>query len=435
MTLPEQPDGPRSATHAGLRVAAYVVATSAIAAAIVTLDRLWLTVPDADQYLRLAHGNPVMLPFASRQLGPLLVRLIAAAFHLTIESAYLLQGIVAFLVFAALSGWLLLRCGAPRWIYVAIAGMLFWGLQGDGLVLPDLLYSALLAVLLVLLSSGQLMAAALMMFPLMVSRESTLLTLLCFLLAGWRRLRWTEAVAAIAAALAGLLVVKKIAVALPNHEHIPPFVYLVAKMPFNLARNFGLIAWANLYPACAVPRSTMALHLGSLQSIGFCNYNVKPLLQTLVSAPSCFGLLPLLLVWFGLRWAGLRRVGLRPGPSPAMLTASSHPRSAMLLRFALIYGVIGFLLAPALGATVARLFAYAWPAFLVAVPLLIVRFRCGFRSSVAMLLFVALHLVASWTPKLASGWPAVLLLAACYVAGWLLLRGSFQAAASRSVTV
>ena len=168
--------------------------------------------------------------------------------------------------------YLLLRSDAPRWMVPAIAGLLFWSRQLEDLALPDLFYGALLSCLLLLLWRGRLMLAALTMFPLMVARESTLLTVACFLIAGGRRLRVREAVTAVLATGAGMLLVKRLTVdALPNGEHISPMFYMVAKMPWNFLKNvLGLNPWANVYPSCAAPRWQMTLHLGPLHAIGLC---------------------------------------------------------------------------------------------------------------------------------------------------------------------
>ena len=77
-----------------------------------------------------------------------------------------------------------------------------------------------------------------MMFPLMVTRESTLLTLACFLIAGGRRLRLREAAASILATAAGMSIVHRLTRdAMPNREHISPMFYMVAKMPWNFLKT------------------------------------------------------------------------------------------------------------------------------------------------------------------------------------------------------
>ncbi len=202
--------------------------------AALRIDRIFHQA-DTNHYLALAAGQPAMMPFASRQLSPLIVRTLVATFHLSLHAAFFFLGTVALLAFFGSVLWLFLRSAAPRFLFPALFGLLFWAEQFNALVLPDILYGALLCLFLLLLRSRHILLAALLLFPLALSRESTILTLACFLLAGWRRLRLHEALTAVASMLAGILVVKHLtANALPNNENISPVFYLFAKMPWNL---------------------------------------------------------------------------------------------------------------------------------------------------------------------------------------------------------
>ena len=362
---------------------------------------------DSSSYLDLAAGRQAMLPFAWRQLGPLIVRAIAAGFQTNIERGFLAEGIVALAVFLALAITLLIRSRAPRWMIPAIVGMFFWAAELNRLVLPDLTYAALLAVFLWLLSSNRVLLAGLMLFPLSLARESTLLVLVCLLIAGYRRLRAREWIVAVAATAAGVLTVWALTRhALPNSEHLPGALYLAAKVPGNLSRNvFGIEPWANIYPGCAVPVWQMHVHLGPLQAIGVCRFGPEYPLQMLGLALASFGLLPLLL----LRLRG--RVGL-------------HERG-LLLRFCVIYGAVSFLAAPLEGFLVSRLFDYGWPLFLVALPLLLRASGAKFSSTRAALAFVGLHLLVSWSVWwifFVAPTPLLAVEATLYFAGWWVVR-------------
>jgi hypothetical protein len=378
--------------------------------------------PDASMYLALAAGQPTMLPFASRQLDPLIARALVHTLHVSIQTGFLLEGILAIVFLAGASGFLAMRPGGPRWLLPALAGMSFWALQFNSLAMPDLLYAALLAGFLLLLQSQQFMAAALMMCPLMVSRESTMLTVVCFLLAGWRRLRWPEVATALGATAAGMLIVKHLTVnALSNTEHLSPVLYLIAKIPWNFLKNLlGLDMWANLYRQCDVPKWQFALHLGPLRAIGACGISSSPPTVTVASGMAAFGLLPLLLVC------------LR-GTALASLRASAAPhkgRKDLLLRFAVIYGGISFLLAPLLGESMGRLFGYSWPLFLVALPLLLAIGGADFLSDWAAATFLALHLGLVWTSYwLGNAHQVMICGLLAYALGWLLLRRTFRAPA------
>jgi hypothetical protein len=362
--LPDLTQSTANWTSAQRRRAAIICSIVSVVVAAITVPRLGdiFEHTDSGHYLLLAAGQPAMLPFASRQLGPLLVRGMVHAFGISIHSGFLIEGTVAMLVLFATVLWYLLRSGAPRFMIAATIGLFFWSCQYSDLVLPDLLYGALICIFLILLDRQRFLLAALMMLPLAVARESTLLTVVCLLIAGWRRLRLGEAAVALASMVAGLLIVKRLtANALPNHEHISPILYLFAKMPWTLLKNFlGIYPWSNVYPECAGPRWQLAIHLGPVHAIGVCGFEPRPPLSLLFYALASFGLFPLLFL-------AVRRFRKPLAP------ATASPRAKIFLRFCVIYGVISFALAGLLGELFQRLFAYSWPLFLIALPILLVR--------------------------------------------------------------
>ena len=311
---------------------------------------------DARFYIAMATGDygRVMQPFASRQLGALVVSGLMHVLHCTVETGFLLEGTASIVFMLVAIYYLALKTTAPRWLLFAMAFVPFWPFLLQDLVLPDLWYSALLALMLLLLQEEQMLAAAVMMFPLMLSRESTSLTLVCFLIACWKRLRWVDRIVAVVSALAGSMVVKHLAArAQPNSENLPESIYMLAKVPWNFMNNvFGLVPWSNVNTQfCAVPRWAFHVHLGPVQAIGICGFSVTGWVLISEAVLSEFGLLPLLL---GFLWWRGRRL--------------STP--SVLLRFTLVYGVASLLFAPALGTWFARLIGYAWPIFFVALPLL-----------------------------------------------------------------
>lgn len=365
---------------------------------------------DAPYYLGMAAGKPAMMPFASRQLGPLLARALDHLLHVGVREGFVVPGVISVLVLIVTTAWLLVRSGAPRWTLYLLGGLMFWGFEFHALVMPDLLYAALLCVFLLLLREKQTMAACLMMFPLMLSRESTLLTLVCFLVAGWRRLKLREVVAALASAGAAMVVVKRLTMdALPNLEHISPTLYLVAKMPWNFMRNvLGIRMWANLYPACPVPIWQSAVHFGPLKAVGICGYFPAAQAETFGLAMATFGLLPIL------AWV-LRKQMVK-----------SWSAGDLMLRFALVYGVLSYLMSPLLGESMLRLYAFGWPLFLIALPVLLGVSRANFTSAWAAVAFVALHLFVTWSLAWAFPSPMFEVTAVGWILGAILLRATFR---------
>lgn len=400
----------------------FVAASAAIATLVGSAMGRIFTLPDVGWYLKIAQGqsDTVLQPFVLRQLGPLVCRALASALPISIETAFLIEGAVSLLVLLTIVGFLLLRAGASPILLAAIAGLAFWAEMFNGLGLPDLWYAALLAIFLLFLYQKHFFAAALMLFPLYFSRESTILVLFCLLVAGWRRMRILDYGAALVAAYAGMRVVKMLSAGgLSNREQLSPMLYMAGKVPWNFAKNvLGLPLWNSLNQAnCAVPQWTTTLHLGRTLTVGACTYQPAFQFWTLRMALSCFGLLPLLLIFLCIKkhralWS-----------------------DDVLLRFCLLYGALSFFLAPALGSSVPRLFAYSWPLFVVAAPILVIQFVSMPRRIVAPLL--VLHLAISWSATFnhfnrMNFLPELVLLLAvgcAYIGSWMLLRQSKVASA------
>ncbi len=310
--------------------------------------------PDVQFYVDMAQRrfDLVPQPFTSRPLAPLLARYLAPWMHTGVQGGFVVLASVSLFWTLAVVFWLLLRSRSPRWIMAAVAMIPFWWQLLGYAGLPDPLYTALLAALLLALEYGWMYAAAGLMLPLMVARESTSLTLLCLLVVGWRRLRPSGCLLAVGCAALGAFAVHRLSAAgLPNPEHLSGGVYMVGKLVSNSLRSVGVLPWSNVYPVlCTVPAWGMRLPLGHAISVGVCSWQPLAPMQLLWALLTTFGMLPLLFV---ASWRGL---------FPALRHGDT------LLRFCLVYGSVSLLLAPALGTWYARLFGYGWPLLLVAVP-------------------------------------------------------------------
>jgi hypothetical protein len=371
------------------------------------------TLADTEWYLRIARGDmrDVIQPFASRQLGPLIVKVIAERTRISIESGFFIEAALSIVVTVATVGYLLIRSGVRWGILLAVSLIAFWANLFNGLVLPDLFYAALTGIFLVLLWKQRYLAACLMLLPMEVCREATILVLLCLLVAGWRRIRLVHAGAALAATYAGMRIVKILArPAGTNQEHVNALLYMVGKLPWNFSKNvLGFPLWNNLNKPCEVPSWQTAIHVGGVRAIGVCSFSPVMPVWSVCMALATFGLFPLLLIYI---W---RQHGL-----------AVNNRDT-LVRFCVVYGGISFLLAPMLGASVPRLFSYAWPLFLVAVPILAQQYLKMKPNVFSALL--AIHLVLSWltvinhSRRLALGMEALLLFVCVlgYLVSWVLI--------------
>jgi hypothetical protein len=359
--------------------------------------------PDSSHYLKIAAGYTELVeqPFTSRQLGPRVAAWLAKLLGGDLQGGFLLQGFLSLAFAIGVTCWLALRSAAPRWMLLAMVLVPSWAVLVQYLVLPDLWYAGLLAALLVLLQREWYVAAALWMLPLMLSRESTSLTLVCFLVAAWPMLkqrRWLVTAMAVVAAVVGSVVVGKLAAgSRPNAEHLPQTVYMFAKLPWNFLRNVvGLMPWSDAnrdlctVPVWSVPVS-LPFHLGgSVHALGVCGFSFMQQLLALEGTLTNFGLLPLLtaMVWW--------RTGV--------LRSGRGLVRSVLLRFALLYGGVSFLLAPLLGAGFVHLMQYAWPLFLVALPGLFDELVVGVMTARRMWASVGFFALSLGVPAI-ERWP------------------------------
>ena len=137
----------------------------------------------------------------------------------------------------------------------------------------------------------------------MLSRESTSLTLVCFLIAAWGWMRWRDRIVAVVSAAAGSVLVSHLASrAQPNSEHLPQSLYMMAKVPWNFMNNvLGIVPWSNVNTEfCTVP------NLDDANSSWWspCDRDLRLFISGWMKISeailSDFGLLPLLLcfVWW-----------------------------------------------------------------------------------------------------------------------------------------
>ncbi len=389
----------------------WAVAACVAACAAYAILQAWklegpFSIPDASYYLMIAHGDQahVMKPFAARQLGALVAAGIAKILHAPVERGFVVEGVASLLFTLAGSFWLLVRTAAPRWMLAVMILLPVWIDTFHHLALPDTWYAALLLLLLLLLREDWLLAAGLMMMPLMLSRESTWLALVCLLAVAGKRMGWPRIGATVAAAVAGAMIVGRLARhSLDNEEHLPQAIYMVAKVPWNLLHNvFGLAPWSNVNTdMCQVPMWQMPFHLWQIRAVGVCSYSSVMQLMLANGVLTLYGLLPLLLA---VLWWRHRRFAER----------------SLMLRFALVYGGASFLLAPVLGTDYRHLAGYAWPLFVIALPELMNEFKhsgWSLQREGAGVAFCALHLVIVLMPPNASLEREVVLKVLLWVAG------------------
>jgi len=402
-------------------LAAFVAGVAAIALPMGYAGGAAYTRVDSEWYLYIAQGNAKasMNPFAARQLGPLIVRALAAITHASLLHCFLWLGIVSLFTLATICGWLLLQQGAGWVELVAVGGIFFWSPTFGSFMLPDAFVAALLSVFLWLLRKEKYTWAAVMLLPMFVARESTILILICLLVAGWRFLSWLQRSLSVVASIAGIYVVHSLtAHSLPNREQINPLLYMAGKLPWNFVSNvLALGPWTStLSGFCVAPRWTVqlpaAIQFGTFRAVGICGWHPIWHPRVILLALCSFGLLPLLTLFLVCYHRQL---------------VWGH---SLFQRFCVVYGGVTFLMAPLLGRSMERLFLYSWPLFLLITPVLAVSTFRG--KDLPWKLLLGLHLITAWLDwavfdyweqaSLTRAWGLCALVVAVNLLAWRLLR-------------
>jgi hypothetical protein len=368
--------------------------------------------PDAGAYRLLALGQngAVVRPFAGRILGPAAAGWLGRLTGIGVDRGFFFFGIVCLVALLILMVMLLWFWRASTAVFAAIFLMPFWVDLFHDYYLPDLLHTAILAALLLLLASGRMTFAMLLLFPAYATRESTQLIVLCLIFAAWRRFPARAVVAGALAVASGALVSRHYGnLGAPGAQGMGSVAYLLGKIGWSFFHNIlGLPLWSNTLAECKNPVWVASLpygyHFGAVRMIGLCQ-------------PSAWGPARVLLSWFGIFGIGPALViaFFRPLLAFARASGASFPSRGsqgsvtdglmIAYRFSVIYGLISLLLAPLLGASTDRLVEYAWPLFFVALPV-----------------YLAVHpRVVRGIGRSRAGWLLALHLAVCWMA-WLAFR-------------
>jgi hypothetical protein len=216
---------------------------------------------------------------------------------------------------------------------------------------------------------------------LQLTRESTLLLAVVVVTVAWRGRAYRAAGLYAGAFLIATGIVQVVTrSALPNVHGMSELAYLILKVPYNGARNLlGITFWTNTNEGCD-PVTVVGLPalsiLGNLHAMGLCPWSWDPPLHTALVLLTWFGVAPTLLL-------------------VALLRRLSWP---VIAQVAIPYGIAAIALAPLVGASIPRVAGYGWPAFWVAVPLILSPPRR----------LVLLHLAVAWSPWLLPATPVLL---------------------------
>jgi hypothetical protein len=338
---------------------------------------------DSIAYRALALGRyeEVMSSIAGRILHPAFVRLVCRVSGLNIDDAFLLVAVIALAVLVANVAWIMKQTtGAGALVlpllFTPVVTRYMFGLY----YCQDLFYAALLSGLFIALMRGRTAVALILLLPLYLVRESTVLLALVWASIAWFESDWTTPVACGVMTLIGLGMSRIFAnLGQSNIHKINELVFLALKLPFDSLRNLmGIV----LVPSemegrpgfTCVPIVTVLLprflRYGRTTQFGICSLDLQLPLHTYALLLSLFGIGPTVL------WSLWRRNALR-----AFVTGA--PRWC---KIALTYGLLAFLLAPAVSFWLERDIGYSWPAFWIATPFIFHKLFPALPGMVAILL-------------------------------------------------
>jgi hypothetical protein len=342
---------------------------------------------DSDAYIKIASGHlaEVESPFSKRILYPYLVGSASRLLHLDLTSTFMAANVFCLGLLAyCLAAFLENTVGRP---YLALIP-LFTAFSFESLslaYLPDLFHAAFTCLFFLLLLKEQRAWALGILFFLCLARDNTFF--LCLILAAiaWLRRDKSLMKGALAVLVVGVIVSSVMARGgKPNIHHLPDILYLALKVPYNfLANVFGVFLWTNVRPDVGTPLFIRPIpaffrHFAQDSQIGLVVDPRQPF-NTFMVLLTIFGTSPLFLFFFRRKWRDV-------------------PMS-LPIQLALVYGVLSYFLGVMLGNWVFRLIGYGWPAFWIALPILLV--RLGYRPPLwKAIVLLACFWITSWMPSL-----------------------------------
>lgn len=349
---------------------------------------------DSHNYVDLAEGRirAVVKPFTNRVLHPWIAGTVARTFQLSTDLSFLIVGILALIILVT-TVTLIARSFVPHFLIPAILATPFLVDLFQDYYLPDLFHAALLGFFFLCLFHKKYWISLVVLFLLQMTRESTLLLAFIFILLTLSKGRWKISLGAITSTLLGIAVTNHLAsLGQPNIHQMNDFLYLAAKVPYNFFKNtLGLIFWTDTFainnPVKFPLEPLWQISLpewvpsGAIHSVGFYAFDHSYPLITANLLLTTFGILPTLVL------ANLVR-----------LRKQFFLESEIYLTTALLYGLLSFIIGPALGASVNRLIGYGWPCFWIALPALLHKYQQTDRKFYVKIL--AIHLLAAWFPFL-----------------------------------
>ncbi|MFW5680024.1 MAG: hypothetical protein ACOC3D_07125 [Pseudomonadota bacterium] len=328
--------------------------------------------PDNAYYLAMASGTwlvgtppeTVPEPFANRVLMPLVVGAIARTTGVDVWVVMTAVNLATLVVLGLVVAAYLQRRAVPLPLALAVAAMPIFGTLARFLNTVDAAFVLIAMLLLVAVFEGRRWSVGPLALGAALIRTTVVAYLPFLLLRAVAARAWLVILLLVAAAVLAppiIAAVKPYDTA--NIHGLSGLVYLLLKIPVNLVKNvLGFDFWTNTKAWCEAPFWRMDVGflpmLGNVREVGICAPELDRVVNTLMHYLCVLGVLPALVVWWGLRSAVPRT--LRPAP-------------ADLDRIVMFWAFVAFFVTAAgygssRGAALGRLFIYALPWLIVLLP-------------------------------------------------------------------
>ncbi len=341
---------------------------------------------DSEWYVAAAEGrfHELIVPYSSRFLHPFMVGFFSRLFSFEVYPIFLAVTAVSVFLFLVTNSAFLKKILNSPLLLIPIFLLPYFFATLREIFQPDAFYIFLTALFFLFLFYQKESASLLVLFLLFLTRESTIILGLIFIILSWLRSKKILALTALVVVAISFYVTSAIgSIGQPNVHQLNGLVYLPLKFVYNFAANvFGVKLWVNTYTSCepafqfnlpAIPQ------LGVINKAGFCGFDFSLPLYTLFTLLTIFGVGPLLLFSY------LKRQSKK-----------IFKEFAFWIVVALIYGLAHFFIGVFAGTVIQRIVGYSWPAFLLINPFLIKKFFICDRKFIMKLSMV--QILVAWLP-------------------------------------
>lgn len=366
---------------------------------------------DEYYYKEMAEGRQynAVKPFSTRFLHTNMVRALRLVGNLSTEQSFFVASFLALITLTITIASIIKLTTPYPTVAVAILFTPFTLNLFKNPYLPDIYHASILSLFFLLILRHKIWAGIIALFFLQITRESTILLALVFAVVSLYRSQWKVAFATITASVLGMAVILFYgSLGQSNIHDLNDTLYMLLKVPSNFFKNIlGFQIWTNTYathtyafhgqhcPPILMVEVPSWLTIGSIHTIGICAFNPYIPIDTMVALLTIFGIAPIVVSLELLR---------------------NHKRllidSPLWLMVAIIYGVLSFFIGPLVGLPY-RLSGYAWPAFWIAAPILMIKYYHVDRNSSMRLLFY--HIFVCWIPWIVGNFQVAPSLSAIFI--------------------